>query len=339
MVVSSLYRVLNLRLLVTMTKKALITGINGMDGRLLAKVLLDKGYTVVGMSRNGKPSNDSIDNVIYLYGDLFDSSSIIDILTLVEPDEIYNLGAQSAIKPSWGNPKYTLQVNGVIIVDILEWIKEKSPKTKLFNAASSEMFGYTNESPQTEDTKLYPRNPYGSAKIYAHNMIRHYREEYGIFACSGILYNHESTLRDISMVTRKITNGVAKIHLGLSDNIELGNLDAVRDWGYASDYCEGMWTILQHDKADDYIISSGVSRTIKDFLDVAFSVVGITSWDKYVTINEKFVRPVESFTLVGDNSKLKSIGWKPKTTFEEMLREMVSFDIEKINYDKDNIPV
>ena len=318
-------------------KKALITGITGMDGRILADILLAKGYTVIGLARQPIPKDKQIKDVIYLFSDLIDVRSVIDTLSMVKPDEIYNLGAQSAIRPSWEDPIYTLRVNGEIIINMMDYIRIHAPETKFFNAASSEMFGYATESPQTEESKLHPRNPYGAAKIYAHSMIRHYREEYGIFACSGILYNHESTLRDISMVTRKITSGVASIHLGHSNNIELGNLDAVRDWGHAKDYCEAMWVMLQHDKGDDYIISSGEGHTIRDFLDAAFDVVGITSWEKYITINEDFIRPVETFTLVGNNSKLEDIGWQAKITFEEMVKEMVLFDIDKINYDKDNI--
>lgn len=322
-----------------MGKKALITGISGMDGSLLANNLVERGYSVTGMSRNGVPIDKQVEGVIYLVGDLIDARSAVDILTMVRPDEIYNLAAQSAIRPSWEDPIYTNRVNGEAIVNMLEYIRLRAPETRFFNAASSEMFGYTTESPQTEETKLNPRNPYGASKVYAHNMIRLYREEYGLFVCSGILYNHESTLRNINMVTRKITSGVAGIYKGTINNIELGNLDAVRDWGYAPDYCEAMRVILQHDKADDYIISSGEGNTIKDFLDAAFKVIGITSWEKYVTVNKKFIRPVETFTLVGDNSKLRDIGWKPKTTFEEMVEIMVKFDIELINYDKDNIPM
>ena len=314
------------------TKKALITGINGQDGRYLAEFLLDKGYTVVGVARWEVPEDKQIAGVEYVYCDLMEEpQSIHEILSDTKPDEIYNLAAQSAIAPSWIDPIPTMKINCEAVLYILDYINYVSEDTRFFNAASAEMFGYATESPQTENSQLRPRNPYGSTKVLAHNMIGQYRKEDDLFVCSGILYNHESRFRDISMVTRKITNGVAKIHLGLSDNIELGNLDAVRDWGYAPDYCEAMWKILQHDTPDDYIISSGKGRTIEDFLGVAFDVIGITDWKKYVTVNEKFVRPVEPFTLIGDNSKLKGIGWEPETIFEDMVELMVKFDIKELN--------
>jgi GDPmannose 4,6-dehydratase len=315
-----------------MKKKVLITGINGQDGRYLAEFLLDKGYTVVGVAKWEVPEDKQIGDVEYEYCDLMgDPQSLYDILQEHKPDEIYNLAAQSAIAPSWTDPIPTLKINCEAVLHILDYINYVSPETRFFNAASAEMFGYATESPQTENSQLRPRNPYGSTKVLAHNMIGQYRKEDDLFVCSGILYNHESRFRDISMVTRKITNGVAKIHLGLSDNIELGNLDAVRDWGYAPDYCEAMWKILQHDTPDDYIISSGKGRTIEDFLTAAFDVVGITDWKKYVTVNEKFVRPVEPFTLIGDNSKLRGIGWEPETRFEDMVELMVKSDIKRLN--------
>ena len=311
-----------------MIKKVLITGINGMDGTFMAQFLLNKGYEIFGLTRK-KPPNP-IKGVKYVLGDLSNTESLHSCLGSVKPNEIYNLGAESQIKPSWDRPKQHLQVNGISIIDFLEYIRTKSPHTKLFNAGSAEMFGFAQESPQTENTKFSPRNPYGSVKVYAHDMVRHYRNEYNIFGCSGILYNHESELRGLQMVTRKITNGVAKISLGLSNKIMLGNLDAIRDWGYVLDYCEAMWMILQHDKSDDYIISSGVPKTIKDFLDSAFKVVGINEWSQFIDINKQFIRPLEEFPLVGDNTKLKTIGWTPKTTFNKMVKTMVLYDIKKL---------
>lgn len=311
-----------------MDKRVLITGINGMGGTFMSQLLLDKGYRVFGLTR--RRYNPRRDGVEYVIGDLLDTESLHRCLDYVNPDEIYNLGAESQIRPSWVDTKRHLQVNGISIIDFLEYIRTKSPYIKLFNAGSSEMFGYTNESPQTEDTKFAPRNPYGSVKILAHDMIKHYRLEYDIFGCTGILYNHESNLRGVQVVTRKITNGVARISLGLSSKITLGNLDAIRDWGYVLDYCEAMWMILQQSQSDDYIISSGISRTVKDFLDSAFNVVGINDWSKYVEVDERFVRPIEKYPLVGDNTKLKSIGWVPKTSFNKMVETMVLYDIQKL---------
>lgn len=314
----------------TTARRAFITGLQGMDGKILAQILVARGYEVSGMVRSD-PGTNRLPGVDYMIGDLSDGNSIGDVLRQSNPDEIYNLGAQSAIAPSWESPYYTLEVNGTAIVHLLDYIRKDSPRTKLFNAASSEMFGFPSESPQVEQTKMHPRNPYGAAKVYAHNMIRLYREKYGIFACSGILYNHECESRDIKMVSRKISNGIAEISLGMRDELELGNLDAVRDWGYAPDYCDAMQVILQHEAADDYIVSSGVARTVRDFLDSAFQTVGIGSWDSYVRINPDFVRPVEQNALVGDNSKLRSIGWTPKVSFDDMVRKMVQADIDRLN--------
>ena len=320
-----------------MDKRVLITGINGMDGTFMAHFLLNKGYKVFGLTRK-EVLNKKV-GIEYVLGDLSDTDSLYRCLDYVNPNEIYNLGAEAQIKPSWDDPKKHLQVNGISIVDFLEYVRTKSPHTKLFNAGSSEMFGYTQESPQTEETKFSPRNPYGSVKIYAHDMIKHYRSHYSIFGCTGILYNHESELRGLQMVTRKITNGVAKISLGLSDKITLGNLDAIRDWGYVLDYCEAMWMILQHDKSDDYIISSGDPKTIKDFLDSAFKVVGVGDWSEYVGIDERFVRPVEEYPLVGDNTRLKNIGWSPRTSFDKMIETMVLHDIKELKNEENNISV
>lgn len=310
------------------TGKAFVTGLNGMDGRILAKMLVEKGYEVSGVVR--REPTQRIPGVKYLIGDLADPASIQAALRLAKPNEIYNLGAQSAIVPSWQDPYNTLAVNGTAIVHMLDFIRDESPQTKLFNAASSEMFGFPTVSPQDEATPMQPRNPYGAAKLFAHHMIRLYREKYDIFACSGILYNHECESRDIKMVTRKITNGVAEISLGKRDGLELGNLDAVRDWGYAPDYCDAMHFILQHDVADDYVMASGVPRTVRDFLDAAFQCVGIDDWDSYISINPDFVRPVEQNALVGNVDKLQAIGWSPMTSFTEMVNKMVRADLQRL---------
>jgi len=315
-----------------MSKKVLITGICGMDGSFMADFLLKKGYDVFGMSH--KKNKNKIKNVTYINGDLSDINSLQKCLNNVKPDEIYNLGGESKIDPSWKNPKKHLMINGVSVLHFLEYIKNESPTTKLFNAGSSEMFGYPQESPQNENTKFSPRNPYGSIKVYAYDMIRHYREKYGVFGCTGILYNHESELRDLKMVSRKITNGVAKIHLGLSNKIVLGNLEFIRDWGYVLDYVEAMWMILQQERPKDYVISSNVPRTIKDFLDIAFKTIDICDWSPYVDVDKKYIRVEEKHPLVGDNSELKKIGWSPKTSFNNMKKKMVLNDIKILKNEK-----
>ena len=319
-----------------MSKKALITGITGMDGSHLADFLLKKGYKVYGMIR--RSSNINLDNlkeikenITFVNGDMTDQNSLFRCLKETEPDEVYNLASQSFVGESWNTPEQTSNVTALGVLRILESIREFNPKIKFYQASSSEMFGRMVENPANEKTPFYPRSPYGVSKLYGHWITINYRESYNLFACSGILFNHESERRGIEFVTRKITDGVARIHLGLNKNIALGNLDARRDWGYAPDYVEAMWKILQNDKPTDYVIATGQDYSVKDFLKIAFEVVGISDWNKYVVIDKRFYRPAEVDVLRGDYSKAnKELGWKPKTSLEEMIKKMVHSDINKI---------
>lgn len=317
------------------SKKALITGITGMDGRLLADLLLSKGYEVVGLYRNN-PNKEllKIDGVTYISSDLSNLDSINVLFSNHKFDEIYNLGAQTFINPSWENPEYTFNVNCLSIIKLLNYIKDYSPKTKFFNASSSEIFAGTLESPQTENTAYLPTNPYGTSKSFANNIIKNYRDKYGLFACSGILYTHEDVTRNEYYFSKKITNGVAKIHLGLSDTISLGDLNSSRDWLSAKDAVNAMWFILQENKPDDYIISSGVSRSVKEFISTAFNVVGINNWEHYITIDEGLIRQEKTVKIVGDNTKLTSIGWKPIFQFQEMIKELVIYEVELLRKSK-----
>jgi len=317
-----------------MSKTALITGINGMDGSHLADLLLEKGYKVYGMERrssspnriNTKHLNDKIN---FINGDLTDQNSLLRCLKESNPDEVYNLGAQSFVGESWNTPEQTSNVTGLGVLRMLEAIREYNPKIKFYQASSSEMFGRMVENPARESTPFYPRSPYGVAKLYGHWITKNYRESYGMFACSGILFNHESERRGIEFVTRKISDGVAKIKLGLADHISLGNLDAERDWGYAPDYVEAMWLMLQQDKADDYVIATGVKHSIRDFLSAAFGHVGINDWSGYVKQDPRFMRPAEVDVLCGDHSMAKQeLNWSPRTSFEELVKKMVDNDME-----------
>jgi len=319
-----------------MSKKALITGITGMDGSHLADFLLKKGYIVYGMIRRSSNINlDNIknikENITFVNGDMTDQNSLFRCLKDTNPDEIYNLASQSFVGESWNTPEQTSNVTALGVLRILESIREFNPKIKFYQASSSEMFGRMVENPANEKTPFYPRSPYGVSKLYGHWITINYRESYNLFACSGILFNHESERRGIEFVTRKITDGVARIHLGLNKNISLGNLDARRDWGYAPDYVEAMWKILQNDKPTDYVIATGKDYSVKDFLKIAFEVVGISDWNKHVVIDQKFYRPAEVDVLRGDYSKAnKELGWEPKTSLEEMIKKMVHSDINKI---------
>ncbi len=319
-----------------MSKKALITGITGMDGSHLADFLLKKGYKVYGMIRRSSNINlDNIENIkeniTFVNGDMTDQNSLFRCLKDTNPDEIYNLASQSFVGESWNTPEQTSNVTALGVLRILESIREFNPKIKFYQASSSEMFGRMVENPANEKTPFYPRSPYGVSKLYGHWITINYRESYNLFACSGILFNHESERRGIEFVTRKITDGVARIHLGLNKNISLGNLDARRDWGYAPDYVEAMWKILQNDKPTDYVIATGKDYSVKDFLKIAFEVVGISDWNKHVLIDQKFYRPAEVDVLRGDYSKAnKELGWEPKTSLEEMIKKMVKSDIKKI---------
>lgn len=324
-------------------KKALITGINGQDGSYLSELLLEKGYEVHGIIRRASTINTKRVDHLYRdqhetnvsfflhYGDLTDSSSINKILEKVQPDEIYNLGAQSHVKVSFDVPEYTGDVVGLGILRVLEGIREtKLHKTRVYQAGSSEMYGLVQETPQKETTPFYPRSPYGAAKVYAHWLAVNYREAYDLFVCNGILFNHESPRRGETFVTRKITRAVAAIKLGFQDKLYLGNLEAKRDWGYAKDYVEAMWLMLQQDRADDYVVATGETHTVREFCEVAFSHAGL-DYKKYVEIDPKYYRPTEVDLLIGDCSKAKkALGWKPKTTFEGLAKLMVDADIESL---------
>ena len=314
--------------------KALITGINGMDGSHLADLLLEKGYEVFGMERRtSSPNRTNTSNlegkITFINGDLTDQNSLLRCIKESEPDEVYNLGSQSFVGESWNTPEQTSDVTGLGVLRMLEAIREYGKEVKFYQASSSEMFGRMVENPANENTPFYPRSPYGVAKLYGHWITKNYRESYDMFACSGILFNHESERRGIEFVTRKITDGVARIHLGLQDKIMLGNLDAKRDWGYAPDYCEAMWLMLQQNKPDDYVISTGETHSIRDFLDVAFGEIGITDWNKYVGQDSRYMRPAEVDVLRGDSSKaLNELSWTPKTSFRELVKKMIHSDIK-----------
>jgi len=317
-----------------MNKTAFITGINGMDGSHLADLLLTKDYKVYGMERRSSNTNDINtkhlkDKITILNGDMTDQNSLLRCLKESNPDEVYNLAAQSFVGESWNTPEQTSNVTGLGALRILEAIREFNPKIKFYQASSSEMFGRMVENPAKESTPFYPRSPYGVAKLYGHWITKNYRESYDMFACSGILFNHESERRGIEFVTRKISDGVARIKLGLEDYITLGNLDAERDWGYAPDYVEAMWLMLQQDKADDYIIATGEKHSIRDFLDAAFRHIGIIDWESYVKQDPRFMRPAEVDVLRGDYSHAKSnLNWSPKTSFNELVEKMVDNDLK-----------
>ena len=318
-------------------KRALITGINGMDGSHLADLLLEKVYEVYGMERRTSSPNRTNTShlegkITFLHGDLTDQNSLVRCLKESEPNEVYNLGSQSFVGESWNTPEQTSDVTGLGVLRMLEAIREYGKEVRFYQASSSEMFGRMVENPATENTPFYPRSPYGVAKLYGHWITKNYRESYDMFACSGILFNHESERRGIEFVTRKITDGVAKIHLGLQDKIILGNLDSYRDWGYSPDYCEAMWLMLQQDTPDDYVIATGETHSIREFLDVAFKHIGITEWDKYVGQDPRFMRPAEVDVLRGDSSKaLSELGWKPKTSFRQLVEKMVKNDIKRLS--------
>ena len=318
-------------------KRALITGVNGMDGSHLADLLLEKGYKVYGMERrNSTPNRTNTSHlegkITFVNGDLTDQNSLLRCLKESNPDEVYNLGAMSFVGESWNTPENTGNVNGMGVLRMLEAIKEYGNPTKFYQASTSEMFGRMVENPAKESTPFYPRSPYGVAKLYGHWITKNYRESYDMFATSGILFNHESERRGIEFVTRKISDGVARIHAGLQDKLMLGNLDSYRDWGYAPDYCEAMWLMLQQDKPDDYVIATGETHSIRDFLDAAFQHIGITNWDKYVGQDPRFMRPAEVDVLRGDSTKAQTeLGWKPKTSFYELVSKMVSNDIGELN--------
>jgi GDPmannose 4,6-dehydratase len=316
-----------------MAKTALITGITGQDGSYLAEFLLDKGYKVYGMIRRSSTETservDHIkDRVEFLQGDLLDQASLTRALEESRPDEIYNLAAQSFVPTSWSQPVLTGQFTALGVARLLESMRQVCPEARFYQASSSEMFGKVREVPQTELTPFHPRSPYAVAKTYGHHITVNYRESYGLFAASGILFNHESPRRGLEFVTRKISDGVARIKLGLADELRLGNLDSQRDWGYAGDYVQAMWMMLQQDQADDFVIATGQTHSIRDFLDIAFARVGL-DWSQYVKQDPRFMRPAEVDHLTGDYGKAKRIlGWEPTVSFRELVEMMVDADLK-----------
>jgi len=316
-------------------KTALITGITGQDGSYLAEFLLSKGYKVFGMVRRSSSENfDRIehirDKVILRQGDLLDQLSLLNLIEESAPDEIYNLAAQSFVPTSWTKPLLTGEFTALGVTRMLEAMRAVKSKARFYQASSSEMFGMVQEVPQKESTPFYPRSPYGVAKVYGHFITVNYRESYNMFAVSGILFNHESPRRGKEFVTRKVTDGVARIKLGLQTELKLGNLDAKRDWGFAGDYVRAMWLMLQQDKADDYVISTGETHSVQELVEVAFSHAGL-DWKKHVKIDPAFIRPAEVDLLIGDASKAKKeLGWVPEVSFEGLVKMMVDADIERL---------
>ena len=315
-------------------KRVLITGINGMDGSHLADLLLEKGYEVYGMERrtsspNRRNSKHLEGKITFLTGDLTDQNSLRRCLVKSNPHEVYNLAAQSFVGESWNTPEQTGDVTALGALRMLEAIRESEIKdVRFYQASTSELYGRMIENPAKETTPFYPRSPYGVAKLYGHWITKNYRESYDMFNVSGILFNHESERRGVEFVTRKITDGVARIHLGLEDYLTLGNLDSKRDWGYSPDYVESMWMMLQQNEPDDYVIATGEEHSIREFLDVAFNNVGIDDWKKYVLQDERYMRPAEVAVLCGDSTKAREkLGWYPKTSFETMVKIMVNNDI------------
>jgi len=319
-----------------MKKRALITGITGQDGSHLADFLLEKGYEVIGMIRRTSTVNfDRIkhiqDKVTLVQGDLLDQVSLIDILRETRPHEVYNLAAQSFVPTSWKQPVFTGEATALGVTRVLEAIRTVDPKgIRFYQASSSEMFGKVREVPQNENTPFYPRSPYGVAKVYGHWITVNYRESYGIFACSGILFNHEGPRRGLEFVTHKVTYGAAKIKLGLANELRLGNLDAKRDWGYAPDYVRAMWLMLQQPEPDDYVIATGETHSVRELCEVAFGYLDL-DWRDYVVQDPAFMRPAEVDQLVGDASKARRVlGWEPTVTFEELVRLMVDHDLKML---------
>ena len=321
-------------------KTALITGSLGQDGPYLTQLLLNKGYKVYGLIRRYTNPNFSnldylciTDQVEYLTGDLTDEASLINIIKTIRPDEVYNLGAQSFVGSSWDQASLTTEINSLGVLHLLNAIRYFSPTTKFYQASTSEMFGNSNiNGIQSEETPFHPRSPYAISKLYGYWITNNYKESYGLFCCNGILFNHESPIRGKEFVTRKITDGVAKIKLGLASEIRLGNLNSKRDWGFAGDYVEAMYLMMQKDKPDNYLVSTGITHSIKEFCEGAFRHVGITDWEKYIVIDPQFKRPSELFTLQGKSDKARKVlGWKPKVKFAELVKMMVDADLKRLD--------
>ncbi len=317
-----------------MQKTAFITGITGQDGSYLAELLLEKGYKVYGLSRRTSTQNFAriehiMHNIEIISGDLIDQHSLTNAIHSIKPDEVYNLAAQSFVQASWEQPVLTGEFTAIGVTRMLEAIKLAHPKARFYQASSSEMFGKVLETPQRETTPFYPRSPYGVAKVYGHWITVNYRESFGMYAVSGILFNHESPRRGLEFVTRKIANGIARVKLGKQAQVELGNLEAKRDWGFAKDYVDAMWRMLQQDKPDDFVVATGETHSVREFLQKACEVAGIDDWQAVYKHNPKYDRPAEVDLLVGDASKAKEkLGWQPSTSFEQLVRIMVEAEIE-----------
>jgi GDPmannose 4,6-dehydratase len=317
-------------------KTALITGITGQDGSFLAELLLAKGYRVVGMTRRSSTDvheriQHIVDDIEFVSGDLLDQSSITSIVAAVKPDEIYNLAAQSFVPTSWHQPVLTGEFTALGVTRVLEAVRTVDPKIRFYQASSSEMFGKVQAVPQNEETPFYPRSPYGVAKVYGHWITVNYRESYDLFAVSGILFNHESERRGKEFVTRKITDGVARIKLGLQKELRLGNLDSQRDWGFAGDYVRAMWLMLQQDAPDDYVVATGRTHAVREFVRLAFTALDL-DWERYVVVDPRFYRPAEVDLLVGDPSKARTkLSWSPEVSFEQLVERMVRADIQRLS--------
>jgi len=317
-----------------MAKRAIISGITGQDGSYLADFLIGKGYDVTGIVRRSSSPNlwrieHLLDRITLRPADLLDQLSLVRVIQDVQPDEFYNLAAMSFVPASWDQPLLTGDFNSMGVTRLLEAVRQVNPKIRLYQASSSEMYGRVREVPQTELTPFYPRSPYGVSKVFGHYITVNYRESYGMFAVSGILFNHESPRRGLEFVTRKVTDGAAKIKLGKADHLALGNLDAHRDWGFAGDYVRAMWLMLQQDAADDFVIATGVTHSVKHLVETAFNHVGL-DWQKYVRTDPRFLRPAEVDLLIGDASKAKAkLGWSPEVSFEQLVKMMVDADLER----------
>jgi GDPmannose 4,6-dehydratase len=319
-----------------MAKKAVITGITGQDGSYLAELLLEQGYEVVGVVRRSSSPNlwrieHLLDRITLRPADLLDQLSLMRIIQEVQPQEFYNLAAMSFVPASWDQPLLTGEYNAMGVTRLLEAVRQVDTSIKIYQASSSEMYGRVREVPQTETTPFYPRSPYGVSKVFGHYITVNYRESYDIFAVSGILFNHESPRRGLEFVTRKVSDGVARIKLGLADHLSLGNLDAHRDWGFAGDYVRAMWLMLQQDTADDYVIATGVSHSVRELVEIAFGHVGL-DWQKYVRTDPALLRPAEVDHLIGDASKAtRVLGWKPSVDFRQLVAMMVDADVARLS--------